>query len=214
MFMRGLATPSLFPAATTSTRRQRNKPIVARCSSLPRRCKGAVAGHKQRCVSDNGLGRGQLTGSSGDRFRGGRMPKCCITRMNHTGFTFSDLDRAAAFFRDVLGFSISATTRQSGPAVERITGVAGAEIDIAFATGPGCTIELMRFINPVSPRAFDLRPCDPGFAHIAFEVEDIDATYAAIEAAGFRSFSHPQVVPAGPRKGGKNNYAEGPEGTG
>ena len=140
------------------------------------------------------------------------MLKCAITRMNHTGFTFSDLDRAAAFFRDVLGFTISATTRQSGPAVERITGVAGAEVDIAFATGPGCTIELMRFLAPGSDRTFDLRPCDPGFAHIAFEVDDIDATLAAIEAAGFRSFSRPQIVPAGPRKGGKNIYTEGPDG--
>jgi catechol 2,3-dioxygenase-like lactoylglutathione lyase family enzyme len=135
-----------------------------------------------------------------------------IKRTNHTAFTVSDLDRAAAFFRDVLGFAITEKTRQRGEVVGRITGVPGAELDIAFAVAPGHMIELMQYIAPVSRRTFDLRPCDPGFSHIAFEVEDIDAAVAAIEAAGYGAVSVPQIVPAGPRKGGKNVYARGPDG--
>ena len=135
-----------------------------------------------------------------------------IKRTNHTAFTVSDLDRAAAFFRDVLGFSITEKTRQKGEVVGRITGVPGAELDIAFAVAPGHMIELMQYITPVSGRSLDLRPCDPGFSHIAFEVDDIDAAVAAIEAAGYTAVSRPQVVPAGPRKGGKNVYTRGPDG--
>jgi catechol 2,3-dioxygenase-like lactoylglutathione lyase family enzyme len=132
--------------------------------------------------------------------------------MNHTGFTVPDLGRASAFLRDVLGFSISATTRQSGPAVERMTGVPGAEVDIAFATYGDHTIELICYVTPRSEREHDLRHCDTGYAHVAFEVDDIERMAAAVKAAGYRLFSEPQVVPAGPRQGGRNVYAQGPDG--
>jgi glyoxylase I family protein len=135
-----------------------------------------------------------------------------IVGMNHTGFTVSDLQRASAFFRDVLGFAISPTTRHSGPAVERMIGVAGAVVDIAFATCGDHTIELIRYVEPRSRRASDLRHCDTGFAHVAFEVDDIDRMAEAVQASGYRLFSEPQVVSAGPRKGGKNVYAQGPDG--
>jgi catechol 2,3-dioxygenase-like lactoylglutathione lyase family enzyme len=127
------------------------------------------------------------------------MQHCAIIKTNHTGFTVSDLDSAAAFFRDVLGFTITKTSRQSGQAVEKITGVPGAEVDIAFAIGAGYSIELLHFVHPSSERTMDLRPCDPGFAHIAFEVESLEQVLDRVEAAGFRAFSRPQVIPAGPR---------------
>jgi glyoxylase I family protein len=135
-----------------------------------------------------------------------------IVRMNHTGFTVSDLQRACAFFRDVLGFAISPTTHHSGPAVERMIGVAGAVVDIAFATCGDHTIELICYVEPRSSHTGDLRHCDTGFAHVAFEVNDIDSMAEAVQASGYRLFSEPQVVPAGPRKGGKNVYAQGPDG--
>jgi glyoxylase I family protein len=140
------------------------------------------------------------------------MPSCNITKANHTGFTVSDLDQAAAFFRDVLGFAITPATRQAGPAVEKITGVPGAEIDIAFAVGAGYSIELLHFVHPVSQRRMDLQACDPGFAHVAFEVGNIEDIVDSVEAAGYRALSRPQTVPAGPRKGGKNVYVRGPDG--
>jgi glyoxylase I family protein len=140
------------------------------------------------------------------------MPNDGIVNVTHTGFTVPDLARASAFFRDVLGFTISATTRHAGEAVDRMIGVPGAELEIAFATGGGFTIELIHYIRPKSERSFDRRHCDPGYAHIAFRIRDIDRMAAAISAAGYRLFSRPQVIEAGPRKGGKNVYAEGPDG--
>jgi catechol 2,3-dioxygenase-like lactoylglutathione lyase family enzyme len=132
--------------------------------------------------------------------------------MNHVGFTVTDLTRAVAFFRDALGFAISATTHHSGPAVERMVAVPGADVDIAFATLGDCTIELICYVAPRSIRAYDLRHCDSGFAHIALEVDDIDRVIQSVTAAGYRPYSEPQVMAAGPRKGGKNVYAQGPDG--
>jgi len=135
-----------------------------------------------------------------------------ILRMNHTGFTVQHLERASAFFRDVLGFAISPTTRQRGPAVGRMIGVPGAELDIAFATCGEQTIELICYVTPRSSWEHDLRHCDVGYAHVAFEGEDIERVTEAVRAAGYQLFSDPQVVPAGPRKGGRNVYARGPDG--
>jgi glyoxylase I family protein len=140
------------------------------------------------------------------------MPSDGIVTVTHTGFTVANLERACAFFRDVFGFTISPTSRQSGEAVDRMLGVPGAELDIAFATGGGCTIELIHYVRPKSDRPFTMRHCDSGFAHIAFKVDDVEQMADAVSAAGYHLFSRPQVVPAGPRKGGKNVYAQGPDG--
>ena len=140
------------------------------------------------------------------------MPNAGILKVNHIGFTVKDLTRASAFFRDVLGFTVSLVTRQSGPAVGRMVGVPGAEVDIAFATCGDSTVELICYVTPRSTREHDLRHCDIGYAHVAFEVADIERTAEAVRSAGYELFSDPQVVPAGPRKGGRNVYARGPDG--
>jgi catechol 2,3-dioxygenase-like lactoylglutathione lyase family enzyme len=93
-----------------------------------------------------------------------------------------------------------------------MVGVPGAEVDIAFATHGDCTIELICYVQPRSGRAHDREHCDTGFAHMAFEVDDIERVASAVRTAGYRLFSEPQVVPAGPRKGGRNVYAQGPDG--
>lgn len=139
------------------------------------------------------------------------MTPCSILRANHTGFTVSDVAKAAGFFRDVLGFRLTEPVRQIGPAVEKMTGVSGADIEIIFAIGPGCTVELMQYHAPEGLRDNTLRPCDPGFAHIAFEVANIKAIAPLMRAAGATPLGEPQVVPAGPRKGGLNLYVRGPD---
>lgn len=139
------------------------------------------------------------------------MGVCSIVRANHTGLTVNDLSGVACFFRDVLGFRLTDPARQSGPAVERMTGVPGAEIEIIFAIRPGFTVELMRYHAPEGQRVNTLRPCDTGFAHLAFEVEDIDSVVPLMRAAGAAPIGEPQVVPAGPRKGGRNLYVRGPD---
>jgi len=134
-----------------------------------------------------------------------------ILKTNHTGFAVSDLKRAANFFGDLLGFALSEPVRQSGEAVARLTGVADAEIDIQFAYGYGCTVELQHYVSPAGKRPLALQPCDAGFVHIAFEVDDVEAMAAKMSRAGYAPVSAPQIVPAGPRKGGKNLYVRGPD---
>jgi catechol 2,3-dioxygenase-like lactoylglutathione lyase family enzyme len=135
-----------------------------------------------------------------------------ILKTNHTGLTVSDIDCSLAFYRDVFGFSVTDKVHHIGPAVENITGVEGAEVLIAFVDLPGHQIELIQYLAPEDRKLSALRACDTGFAHLAFEVDDVEAVLAAIRAGGFEPFNPPEVVPAGPRKGGKNVYTRDPDG--
>ena len=135
-----------------------------------------------------------------------------ITATNHTGLTVSDIDRSLAFFRDVLGFEVTAKTHHSGRMTEQITGVPDAEMEIAFVELPGHRIELLQYLQPDGRRVSDLRPCDTGFAHLAFEVDDVEAVLEAIKAGGFAAVNPPASPETGPRKGGKVVYTRNLDG--
>ena len=140
------------------------------------------------------------------------MTKFKIKRTNHTGITVSNIDDSLAFFRDVLGCAVTESVDHRGPMVETLTGVAGAEVRIAFVDLPGHKLELIQYLKPVDTKIADLRNCDSGAFHLALEVDDIDAAVAAIEPSGFVAFSEPQTVPEGPRKGNRNIYLKHPDG--
>ena len=135
-----------------------------------------------------------------------------VLNTNHTGLTVSDIDRSLAFYRDVLGFETTDKVHHKSEIVGTLTGVEGAEIFIAFVNLPGHQIELLQYLKPNDRKLSDLRNCDTGASHIALQVDDIDAVVEAIKVGGFEAFSAPIVVPAGPRKGGKNVYTRDPDG--
>ncbi|MCB1810876.1 MAG: VOC family protein, partial [Candidatus Competibacteraceae bacterium] len=98
-----------------------------------------------------------------------------ITSTNHTSFTVSDLDRILAFFRDGLGFEVTSKAPRDPQLIERITGVNNAQVMIAYVRAPGHSLELIEYTAPADRSAVRPRPCDTGFAHIAFNVENLDA---------------------------------------
>ena len=56
------------------------------------------------------------------------------------------------------------------------------------------------------------RPCDTGFAHIAFDVDDVDLVLDAVRRAGVEPLSDPVVTNDGPNAGGKAVYTRDPDG--
>jgi catechol 2,3-dioxygenase-like lactoylglutathione lyase family enzyme len=125
---------------------------------------------------------------------------------NHTSFTVSNLDRTVAFWRDCLGFELVSKAPRDPALVSRITGVAGADMMIAFLKAPGHTIELIEYRAPASKGAVKARPCDTGFAHLAFNVDDAAAAVAAVERYGVKPVSAPVTIDQGPNKGRKVVY--------
>jgi catechol 2,3-dioxygenase-like lactoylglutathione lyase family enzyme len=101
------------------------------------------------------------------------------------GVCVSDIQRALAFFRDVLGASVTEPQLYDAPALERVIGVTGAKMYICYARMPGAQFELIQYTSPDGRRQSDLRPCDSGHIHIGLKVEGIEALVTRMQAAGF-----------------------------
>jgi methylmalonyl-CoA/ethylmalonyl-CoA epimerase len=98
-----------------------------------------------------------------------------LAAIDHTGIAVADLEQSLAFYRDVLGL----------PAVHRETlpdqGVEAALLDI----GDG-HVELIAPLGPDTGVARFLAQRGPGLHHVAYRVDDIEATLASLSAAGVR----------------------------
>ena len=110
------------------------------------------------------------------------MPDFTIYGFNHTSFTVADLDRSVAFFCEALGFELLNKAPRSPEAVQHISGIEGADMIVAFIQGPGHRLELIQYHGPADRGEVDCRPCDSGFAHVAYDVDDVDAAVAASAA--------------------------------
>ncbi len=135
-----------------------------------------------------------------------------VTSTNHTSFTVSNLDRTIGFFRDALGFEVTSRAPRDPALVSAITGVPGADVDIAYIRGPGHSLELIEYKAPANRGQVVARPCDTGFAHIAFNVDDVDGAVAASAAHGFVPLAPPVAINSGPNRGRKVVYLRDADG--
>ncbi len=135
-----------------------------------------------------------------------------ILAADHTGFTVSNLERSLAFWRDVMGFELSHRPHQTGDLASEITGVPGAEIEIAVLKGYGHKIELLEYLAPDDREHLRPRPCDVGSVHVAFTVDDLDAVVNTIAASGWQAAGKPQTLQAGPNAGRRVVYVRDPDG--
>ncbi|MBR0863508.1 VOC family protein [Bradyrhizobium diazoefficiens] len=118
-----------------------------------------------------------------------------ILSVAHTGVTVSDLERATAFFRDVLGAKVTEPLMADLPVFEKITGVKDARIKIVFADLPGGhRIELLEYMEPQAKQISNLRPCDPGHMHLSLNVEGIEDIVEQLRRGGFEPVGPVQEV--------------------
>lgn len=129
-----------------------------------------------------------------------------ILGTNHTSFTVSNLDRTVGFFRDCLGFELISKAPRDPALVSRITGVEGADMVVAFLKEPGHTLELIEYRAPAGKGAVKARPCDTGFAHVAFNVDDAAAAVEAAQRYGVKPVAPPVAIDQGPNKGRRVVY--------
>jgi catechol 2,3-dioxygenase-like lactoylglutathione lyase family enzyme len=137
-----------------------------------------------------------------------------IVAADHTGITVINLERSLAFWRDLLGFELSHRAHQKGELAEKITGVPGAEIQLAvLKTSTGHRIELLEYLAPADRRHIEPRPCDVGSVHVALTVDDLDAVLAAIAPFGWKPAGSPQTLTIGPNAGKRVIYVRDADGT-
>jgi catechol 2,3-dioxygenase-like lactoylglutathione lyase family enzyme len=134
-----------------------------------------------------------------------------ITGFNHTSFTVADIDRSVRFWTEQLGFTGAPPSPRQGDWQERVTGVPGASLLVAHLFGHGHHVELIEYRQgAIAGQAPS--PAAAGAAHVCLEVDDIDATWAALVAAGATPQGAIADVAAGPVAGCRAGYIRDPNG--
>ncbi len=134
--------------------------------------------------------------------------------LHHVGITVRDLDASIRFYHDVLGldFVNEPTPWFEGDELGRGVGVPGAALrQVSLRLGDS-TLELLEYRSPPSETAKPLRSNDLGASHVAFLVDDVEATKAELEGKGIRFYSDVNVVDDGALAGWRWVYFEDPDG--
>jgi catechol 2,3-dioxygenase-like lactoylglutathione lyase family enzyme len=106
--------------------------------------------------------------------------------MDHVGIVVDDLAEATAFFVE-LGLELLGEGPVGGGWVDRVVGLEGVRAEIAMLGTPEGhgRLELVKFHTPPSSGGDREAPANtPGFRHVAFAVEDIDAVVARLQTRG------------------------------
>lgn len=135
-----------------------------------------------------------------------------ISAVNHVGLTVSSLDRALAFYRDVLGLDVVLQQEKEGGYLAAITGYPGAHVRMAQLEAPaGERIELFEYAEPMGSGR-PLEPFNVGITHVCLVVDDIRAAHRRLVEAGAEPFSEPVQLDTGANAGGWDLYVRDPDG--
>jgi methylmalonyl-CoA epimerase len=98
-----------------------------------------------------------------------------LGRIDHIGVAVDDLDGALRLYGEVLGMPVVHRETVSEQGVEAVL------LDVGENH-----VELLAPLGPDTPVGKYLAKKGPGLHHVAYQVADIDATLAALSAAGLR----------------------------
>jgi catechol 2,3-dioxygenase-like lactoylglutathione lyase family enzyme len=137
-----------------------------------------------------------------------------IIGADHTSYTVSDMKRSLAFYRDILGFEIIHERPEvTSNYFRKIVGFPDGVIHAVYMRIPGTThcLELFEYKHPRGTPQ-NLTPNNPGSSHISYLVDDLQAMYPKLRAAGVQFISEPIYLDEGPNKGGWGLYMKDPDG--
>lgn len=103
----------------------------------------------------------------------------------HIAIVTPDIVRLAAFYTVLTG-NAPHNTGSFGPGrrFDTVAGLEGVEFDGAWIKAGDTQIELWHYRHPVTEAAKPANAARLGWNHVAFEVEDVEADYARLMAAG------------------------------
>jgi catechol 2,3-dioxygenase-like lactoylglutathione lyase family enzyme len=120
-----------------------------------------------------------------------------VTGVGAIGVTVSDLDRAVAFYTNVLQFTKLSETEVAGAKYERLEGIFGVRMRLAHLALGDERVDLIEYVVPKGRDVpADSRANDRWFQHIAIITSDMDAAYTRLRAYHVRYASTaPQRLP-------------------
>jgi lactoylglutathione lyase len=110
-----------------------------------------------------------------------------IKGLDHVGVVTTDLERAARFYTEKLGFRevMRLETTHSGT--------------IIFVSANGCQVELFGNGKPPDPNAAASAGAVVGYKHISLLVDSVDEEYARLKALGVEFMMGPTAAESGLR---------------
>ena len=109
-----------------------------------------------------------------------------LERLTHIGLGVSDLGRSLRFYRDLLGFRPVHELEVEGEPADTLLRLNDVKLRAAYLERDGVTLELLHFVRPPAPPPRRRPMHEHGLTHLSFRVADLDATLAALRAAGER----------------------------
>ncbi len=116
-----------------------------------------------------------------------------LQSVTHTSFTVSDVEAAAKWYCEMLGFEVVLDMKRPKHYIEVLTGIAGAELRHINVRGAGYIIELVQYTGAPGVK-IDTATNNAGSAHIGFIVDDIHGMYADLKAKGVEFMSPPLEI--------------------
>jgi catechol 2,3-dioxygenase-like lactoylglutathione lyase family enzyme len=105
-------------------------------------------------------------------------------RMDHVGLSVSDIEKAIAFYRDVIGME-KALDREFDRPLAQITGLSQAKARVVHMKLGDSVVELFQYLSPQGRQPEpDRNQSDLGLTHIGFMVKDFHQTRRNLEARG------------------------------
>lgn len=133
----------------------------------------------------------------------------------HTGYTVRDMAASLAFYCDLLGFRlISERPEITASYFRDIVGMPDAVVHAVLLEIPGTvhTLELFEYKLPQGAPQTLTPTCNPGSAHLCYQVDDLNAMYENLKAAGCTFISAPTYIDSGPSAGAWALYMKDPNG--
>lgn len=120
-----------------------------------------------------------------------------FTRADHVAISVRDMERAIAFYRDVIGME-KVFDREFDTPMAKLIGVEHTEVRIVHMRLGESVVELFDYKHPKGrePRP-DHQQSDYGLTHIGFTVEDFWGTYQRLQDHGVRFLGDPVEIRPG-----------------
>ena len=135
-----------------------------------------------------------------------------VETVRHCGIVVSDMERSLSFYRDLLGLKVVRGMEESGEYIDNMLSLRDVRVSTVKMSAPDgpSLIELLEFHShpaesPTKTKAYSVGP-----THVAFTVDDLDATYRRLLDAGVRFNAPPQLSPDGYAK---VTFCRDPDGT-
>ena len=113
-----------------------------------------------------------------------------VSVVNHVGQCTTDLDRATAFYVELLGFVVErelvVPPRAAGPLLGLDPPIG---LRAVYLSLEGFTLELLAFDGDDNPRWAARVMNDPGLTHLSISVDDFDLVLSRVESLGGQIFT-------------------------